>query len=634
MRSRLAIVFSPGLLKAPVEGLSEIRADKVVLVHDRVPDIKQMGLWFSFNFGPMSWAPTNRWVRAKLDDLGFQVPVEAEDWRSAGLALPAPVDPKPAGRRLVMGRVSAIGAAQWPKTAAELEATYPTDVSIDFRVLGSPPPDLLKASKAASNWSILKFSDVAVERFIGMLDVFIYYPGARTPELPEAAISTAMASGKIVVLPPHLRPHFGPGALYAEPKEALAAIRALFDDEVALAEARKAAIENCRFQFSATDHMTKIKALAGDPLPSPPRRKSKPAARKRALLVPSNGIGLGHVTRLLAIARRLDEEIEPVFATLGQAVSIIDSFGYHADYLPSQSDIGANLADWDAWLRYELGALVERHAPDIVIYDGNNPTPGLVNAALTNGHCQLAWVRRAMCPPTPSPFLENARFFDCIIEPGEYAGERDTGPTSFRRHEATLVSPIRLLDEGELLPKDAARKELGLAPDKPAVLLHLGAGANRDILDLIDRVVRDLGRFPALQIVIAEWKNGAVQLPHWPNTKVLRGFPISQYFNAFDFSVAAAGYNTFHEVLGFGLPTIFLANRNPSMDDQGARAEYAQDESVGFDLPVEELHHLPALCEALLNEKANAFIRQKCHGFDKTNGAHEAAAAIKRLVGA
>jgi predicted glycosyltransferase len=112
----------------------------------------------------------------------------------------------------------------------------------------------------------------------------------------------------------------------------------------------------------------------------------------------------------------------------------------------------------------------------------------------------------------------------------------------------------------------------------------------------------------------------------------LRGFPISQTFNAFDFSIAAAGYNTFHEVIALQLPTIFIADRHPSMDDQGGRAEFAQNHSLGFDLIEDDISLLPALCNALLQPKANEFLRQQCGGIDDTNGAVQAANLIKTTV--
>lgn len=632
IHARLAIVHAPGLLKEPVDGLTGMSADKVLLVVDRAPKPEQMGHWFSFNFGPMLWVPTNRWVRGKLEEMPFPIEIEAEDWRS--VAKPCRERPTDAPVRLrpVVGRVSASGVAQWPKLKSEVSSLYPGKAPFDFWVLGSVPEDLRKEHSSTRSWTVLSPDDISVERFIEALDVFMYFTSAQTPELPEAAISTAMASGKIVVLPPHLRAHFGPGALYAEPTEALSKLTALLEDEAALADLRAEALRYCDLLFSEDRLLSRVEGLLGPAaasLGTPPVSQ----ARKRALFVPSNGIGLGHTTRMLAVARRLDDAVEPVFACLGQASSVIESFGYTAEYIPSYTDIGANISDWDDWFRFELQDVIARHRPDVVVYDGNNPTPGLVNAALAHGECRLIWMRRGMCPVKPSPYLANARFFDCVLEPGEVAAERDVGATAALKDQVVSLPPVRLLEADELLSKPDAMQQLGLSLDRPAVLLQLGAGGNRDVIDLLDRLIMYLRRFEDLQIVIAEWSNGAVHLPRWPDTKILRAFPISRYFNAFDFSISAAGYNTYHEVIAFQLPTIFVANRHPSMDDQGARAEFAQEHSFGFDLTDEEMHLLTPLCEAMLNPQANAFLRQNCRAFDQTNGALQAAELIKRMIG-
>ena len=635
--ARLAIAYSPGVLSAPVD-LDGLSAEQVILVVDSPPSPGQMGYWFGFGLGPMCWAPTNRWVRARLMELGFPVPLTDEDWRAIATPCRPRPDPAPARAVPVLGRVSTSSASQWPETAEALDATYAAGGAFDVWMHGSPPGDLRKESTGASSWTIVDPADMSVERFVEAIDVLAYFPAAKSPELPEAAIVAAMASGKPVLLPERFRPHFGRGAVYADASEAIAVAARLLDDAPALEVLRETAAEHCRWSNAQGSYLERIETLIGPPEcagPATVRAETVhpvPAAG-RVLFVPSSGIGLGHVARLLAIARRLEDAVEPVFASLGQAGDVIDAFGYRSEYIPSRSDTRAPMPEWDAWFRHDLGEVIDRYEPSVVVFDGNNPTPALVQAALAHGACRLVWVRRGMCPQTPSPFLDNARFFDCVIEPGEYAAELDNGPTSRLRHEVVQVPPIRLLDDAELLSREAARGEMGLAPDRPAVLVQPGSGANRDIVELTDRLVSDLRRFEGLQIVIAEWSNGAISLPHWPGTRRLRGFPISRHFNAFDFSVAAAGYNTFHEVIAHGLPTIFVANRHPSMDDQGARAEFAQDHGAAFDLKEQEMHLFPTLCRAMLNPEANAVLREGCAGFDRTNGAAKAAAIIKRLAG-
>jgi UDP:flavonoid glycosyltransferase YjiC (YdhE family) len=148
----------------------------------------------------------------------------------------------------------------------------------------------------------------------------------------------------------------------------------------------------------------------------------------------------------------------------------------------------------------------------------------------------------------------------------------------------------------------------------------------------VDAAVRALRRFPEVQIAIAEWANAASWLELWPDTVIVRGFPLSRYFGAFDFSIGAAGYNTFHEVICLGLPTIFVANDRPEMDDQVGRARFAQDAGAAFELPEDGLSELSSICEVLLNESARKRLSENCQRIRQKNGAAEAASAISRLL--
>ena len=54
------------------------------------------------------------------------------------------------------------------------------------------------------------------------------------------------------------------------------------------------------------------------------------------------------------------------------------------------------------------------------------------------------------------------------------------------------------------------------------------------------------------------------------------------YFNAFSASVQAGGYNSFHEMRKFGIPTLFYPNMNTGMDDQLSRCKIAESEGWGI----------------------------------------------------
>jgi UDP:flavonoid glycosyltransferase YjiC (YdhE family) len=464
---------------------------------------------------------------------------------------------------------------------------------------------ILPPASPAAEVMVLDFDQLpgfSLDR-VTMLDGIAYFPARREENLPDTLIRAALARGVPVTLPNWLKPHYGPEAHYCEPHQALGRLAG--------------------------------PALEGEGRPRsgrPEAARSNEARRRPIMFVASNGVGIGHLSRLLAIARRMDPRTPIVFATQAQAVGAIERLGYLAEYMPSATYVGGDFATWDDWFRYELENLLDAYDPALVVYDGNNPSDGLIRAIAPRSDCRMAWVRRGLWGDLNSPFMDNARWFDLIVEPGELEGQPDEGITARRRDEAVTVPPIRLLDEGDLLPRAEAAKALGLDPARPAALIQLGAGYNRDIVSLIDHLVGVLKKVPQLQVCIAEWANGAQALHYWPDVTYLRGYPLSQYFHAFDFSVAAAGYNTFHEVMNFDLPTIFIPNRHPSMDDQAGRAVHAQNLHVAFELDEADLGDLPDLVTLMTDTKARGFLIANGRKLHRPNGAMDAAQALASLV--
>ena len=57
---------------------------------------------------------------------------------------------------------------------------------------------------------------------------------------------------------------------------------------------------------------------------------------------------------------------------------------------------------------------------------------------------------------------------------------------------------------------------------------------------------------------------------------MVREFPAFPSVPAFDLAVSASGYNSFHELLRFGIPTLFIPNQDTALDDQRGRARFAR----------------------------------------------------------
>jgi UDP:flavonoid glycosyltransferase YjiC (YdhE family) len=113
---------------------------------------------------------------------------------------------------------------------------------------------------------------------------------------------------------------------------------------------------------------------------------------------------------------------------------------------------------------------------------------------------------------------------------------------------------------------------------------------------------------------------------------VVREFPLSRLFRGFDLAVSAAGYNSFHELLRFGIPTLFVPKLSTALDDQEGRARFAADTGLAHVLErVNVDAAIPLLCDLL--ERGHAMVA-KVSSVDRGNGATAAAMHLRKLAAA
>ncbi len=157
----------------------------------------------------------------------------------------------------------------------------------------------------------------------------------------------------------------------------------------------------------------------------------------RVLFLTSNGTGLGHLTRVMAIARRLGEGLEPSILTLSAAAPVAAEEGFHVEYFPSHNAVAAEAPRrWDRRLRRRIELLLDELQPRLLVFDGAHPYDGLV-AALRGARrsgLKTVWCRRGLWRPgfgAEGIYWESA--FDLVLEPGELAGSEDQGLTAGRQ---------------------------------------------------------------------------------------------------------------------------------------------------------------------------------------------------------
>lgn len=305
----------------------------------------------------------------------------------------------------------------------------------------------------------------------------------------------------------------------------------------------------------------------------------------RILFIPTNGGGLGHLTRSLAVAKRLKKKhpnVEIIFFTNSFALDLIIREGFLAYYFPSMNYIPKNIneKEIDNSIENQLISIILRHNIDTLVFDGVYPYSYLVNVIEKTEVLNAIWIQRGMHKSGKSKvMIEREKFFKLIIVPGEANLDNKTSQYNNKFHHCP---PIVYLDKEELLPREIVLKMWNLDPNKKTVYIQLGEGLYNDVNSLVFKIVEQLKNRKNLQIVLGESIIAHKRYGVDPDIFIIRDYPNSIYFNAFDFAIITGSYNIFHETIYFGLPTIIYPVKETGVDDHFSRANLALELGTGF----------------------------------------------------
>ncbi|MFO1039527.1 MAG: glycosyltransferase [Geminicoccaceae bacterium] len=627
--ARLGLIWHPAPLQPDSTFRGRVRAERAILRLDRPTDRIDPALMqrasHLFECRPLL-AFADPLCRAQL----AQPTDIVADWPAA--FPPNGIRPRSSAAVRVLGRHAGGGNDAMPPAGGVRRAVYPIDGSVEVR-FAERALSLVGADPDSSHWRLARPELDDPQAWLAEIHAYVMATGAGwRPWLPAALIE-ALASGVLLVVPPALKPLLGDAALYSTPElvpDCLAEI-----DPPLRRTLGAAAAELHASRFSPEALVARLREEIGEPrraLSARPRpRRTK--RQTRILFLSPNGIGMGHLTRLLAVARRLPADIEPVFLSMSQAVGVVETFGFMGEYFPYHEHTGERAEDWNRALRARLDETIAFYDARCVLFDGNVPYQGLIDARGDHPSRPFVWLRRAMWRGDAGrATIDRARYFDLVVEPGEYAAERDPGITVGRRNEAVKVPPIILFDPEELPSRAEARTALGLDPDTTAVLVQLGSRNNFDYAE-VDRIICEvLGSRPEIELVFLEWLIGE-QEPDLPtHARRLKAYPTARYLRAFDLVVSACGYNSFHELLATGTPTLFVPNENPMMDAQEVRAGWADAQRLAIGIRRHEVYRLAWALDELLRPESRQAVEAASATLPRCDGARVVAGLIEELV--
>lgn len=356
------------------------------------------------------------------------------------------------------------------------------------------------------------------------------------------------------------------------------------------------------------------------------------------ILATSNGTGMGHLARQLAVGIAATPEARVTLFSMSAALPTATTKSIRGEYCPGPDRAWIPEVSWPQYLSGRLEALVEETSADVVVFDGVAPYRGITLAKSRLPETAFVWFRRGMWQSRVNDGqLWKSSLFDQIIEPGETAAEADRGPTALRT-DALRVPPVSLVEVIQSLSRREAAAELGISADRPSLLLTLGTGRLGDVSSPGSIILDSALEHDDWQICVATSAVATTSVPTTDDnrvTEMIGVFPLAKYLSAFDAVVSAAGYNATHEYLAAGLPTLFVPNRLTRTDDQVSRARHLSASGLALLADNESPDELRDNVAMLLDSRKRASIREALRALPEerlTGGSRATAAALVNLA--
>jgi len=355
----------------------------------------------------------------------------------------------------------------------------------------------------------------------------------------------------------------------------------------------------------------------------------------RVLFYAVNGLGLGHVTRLLAIGRKvrkLAPEAEIVYFTSSEAEDVIYREGFAAFKVPSKTLRGrAHLrpSTYARMLQTVTLNLMASFHPHILVVD-TFPAGTLQELLpVLRWDSRKVFVFRVQRPEVASsPLVQNTLgLYDLVIVPHAPGEVHAPVPEAVR---CVWTGPILIRDRNDALERSEARARLGLPPDGSVIYVSFGGGGDAAMDSALNLTVEALEPCGAhLAVAQAPLYRGVA--PRRSGSTIVQYYPMAEMYAAFDAAISAAGYNSTMELMHHGVPTALVPFPR-QVDDQHARAHALADAGCAICVDPLDDGSLRRAAERLLDGVAAAGLADAARIRAPHNGADLAAEAIVGLL--
>lgn len=360
----------------------------------------------------------------------------------------------------------------------------------------------------------------------------------------------------------------------------------------------------------------------------------KNSQKKRNCIVffPTDEDGFEHFSRSLAVAQKIsqrDPNMEIIFITTMTSLNIIQDCGFPAYHIPNRKLFNdMPISVWNPILQEYIELVLDNHQPKAFIFDGNYQHFGMIKALSNSDGIFTIEIKRDI--KNKSKINENkdsSKSFDVVVQLGVPFNEHQQDNSSISN--VVYTDPIQLVEfEDSHLSREEVRNQLGLPLDATVVFLQNTENGYKllgkemsfilDALELVD-----------VWIVIGE----SIVGPRFQNInndriRVIRDYPLTRYYQAFDFTIMAGAFETFHTSVQHSLPAICIPTIGIESESRDRRIENAVDK--GFMRIVNGLSkkQLNTVIEDIMDKQTRQDMWDSVIYLHKPNGADQVSGFI------
>lgn len=325
--------------------------------------------------------------------------------------------------------------------------------------------------------------------------------------------------------------------------------------------------------------------------------------RVRLLFYAINGTGLGHLTRLLAVARScrelleaLEQEADIRFLTSSEASEVVWDFPVYK--LPSKTvarTVKMGVDEFEAESKLLVTNLMASFKPDVLVVDTLPQGSYREIAFLKTFVSRMVYIDRHKDPSVTRTELhqKHVALYDRVLIPDH--------PEAAARYEHSkevipkrkFVGPIHLFEPHSSLTRAEVRERFDLQPGQR--LFYLSGGGGSESREFLKETALRLATNQQNFVLVGWGPLHQGELIFRKNIVSLTDAGSRQLFRGVDIALSAAGYNTYQELLAARVPTVFYAQPK-GMDRQDERIALGAER--GWHLNLESLDSERA-CEQL-----------------------------------